>query len=76
MSAVMTSRTFVAPRLETRGGTLETLVATLRRWRQLARSRRDLARLSDAQLRDVGLDPETARVEADRPFWDAPSQMR
>lgn len=36
------------------------------RWRQ----RRDLAALTDEQLRDIGVTPEDARREASRPFWD------
>lgn len=38
----------------------------------LRRSRTRLAVLDDHLLRDIGLTPEQARTEADRPFWDAP----
>jgi uncharacterized protein YjiS (DUF1127 family) len=43
------------------------------RWMEVARERRALARLTDRELRDIGLDPERARIEAGRPFWDLPS---
>ncbi len=42
-------------------------------WTALARQRAALARLDDTALRDVGLSPEDARIEAARPFWDAPA---
>ena len=52
------------------------LWTAVQRWRDLARSRRALSRLSEDQLRDVGLDAEMAHREAGRPFWDASSQPR
>ena len=79
MSAVATCQTRTAPSLVASGGfagLYEAFVLTLRSWHELARGRRALARLSPEQLRDVGLDAETARMEADRPFWDAPGWMR
>ncbi|WP_246040435.1 DUF1127 domain-containing protein [Roseovarius arcticus] len=42
----------------------------------LARSRRALAGLDNAALRDVGLTPSEARIEARRPFWDLPRAWR
>ena len=44
----------------------------LRRWRQLARERGQLARLNDAALKDLGLSRADALQEAERPFWDDP----
>ena len=44
--------------------------------RELARQRKALARLSPEQLRDIGLEGDLARLEADRPFWDAPQGWR
>lgn len=41
-------------------------------WIRVARERRQLAGLSDRELRDLGLDPEMAAREAARPFWDLP----
>lgn len=38
-----------------------------------ARQRRQLAGLTDAQLRDIGLTRADARTEAQRPIWDVPS---
>ena len=37
---------------------------------ELSRSRRQLAQLDDRLLRDIGLDRATARLEADRGFWE------
>ena len=39
----------------------------------LARSRRELAKLDAASLRDVGLDSLQAHQESQRPFWDIPT---
>ncbi|HVO88315.1 MAG TPA: DUF1127 domain-containing protein [Casimicrobiaceae bacterium] len=38
-------------------------------WLRRAHVRRELARLDDRLLRDVGFDPAQARDEAGRPFW-------
>ena len=40
--------------------------------RALYRSRRALAALDDAALRDIGLSPSEARQEAGHMFWDMP----
>ena len=45
-------------------------------WMQVARERRQLAMLSDRQLRDMGLDPEAVARETARPFWDLPHGRR
>lgn len=45
----------------------------LGRWIAVARERRALARLTAAELRDVGIAPQAARAEATRPFWDMPA---
>ncbi|WP_309475534.1 DUF1127 domain-containing protein [Pseudomonas sp. B21-012] len=44
----------------------------LLRWRQLHRQRRELARLSDAALDDIGLSRADFLREVERPFWDDP----
>lgn len=38
-------------------------------WSERARQRRQLAELSDAMLRDIGLTRADASAEADKPFW-------
>ena len=38
-------------------------------WSMRRRSRADLARLTPAQLSDIGLDRLSAEDEAQRPFW-------
>lgn len=45
----------------------------LGRWLTVARERRALARLTDRELADIGLDAAAARAEAGRPFWDLPA---
>jgi uncharacterized protein YjiS (DUF1127 family) len=47
----------------------EKVLDTLAMWRERARQRRDLQRLSDRDLRDIGLDRATAMREASKPFW-------
>ncbi|WP_166359181.1 DUF1127 domain-containing protein [Pseudomonas akapageensis] len=47
-------------------------LAQVRRWRQLHCDRAELMRLSDAQLRDVGLSRLDVLREYRRPFWDDP----
>lgn len=44
----------------------------LKRWHELARQRRQLAALSDAALKDLGLSRADALQEVERPFWDDP----
>ncbi|CAI8867954.1 DUF1127 domain-containing protein [Pseudomonas donghuensis] len=44
----------------------------LMRWRQLHHERRELARLSDAALDDIGLSRADILREVERPFWEDP----
>lgn len=41
--------------------------------RALHHQRRQLAKLDDAALRDIGVTRAEAFAESSRPFWDAPS---
>ena len=50
---------------------LSQLLVLLLTWLWRARSRRELAELSDAQLRDVGLNRDMINREAEKPFWMA-----
>jgi len=45
------------------------LLGRIRRWRELARQREQLARLSDAALKDIGLSRADILQEAEKPFW-------
>lgn len=49
-------------------------LSTLRHWLQVAKTRRDLARLDADALQDIGLSHAEARAESARPVWDAPSR--
>jgi len=46
----------------------------VRAWLQVAHERRQLARMSAHDLRDLGIDPADAVREAARPFWDLPER--
>lgn len=62
------------PRLASRGAWASVVRrgrALVRLWLRRARTRRALAELDERLLRDVGLDPMTARAEARLPFWRA-----
>ena len=41
-------------------------------WIRVAKERRMLGKLTEQQLRDIGVDAGAAAAEADRPFWDLP----
>jgi uncharacterized protein YjiS (DUF1127 family) len=47
------------------------LVAIISLWRHRARSRRHLQWLDERQLRDIGIDRQSAAEEARKPFWRA-----
>lgn len=44
-------------------------IGTLARWRQNARTRRQLARLDARELADCGIYPAERAAELDKPFW-------
>jgi uncharacterized protein YjiS (DUF1127 family) len=52
------------------------LITRLRHLYGIWRQRRALARLSNAQLQDIGVTRAQADAEAARPFWDAPPHWR
>lgn len=47
------------------------LVALIGLWRNRHSTRRDLARMSEHMLRDIGLTPGDADDEIAKPFWRA-----
>ncbi len=47
------------------------LVMLLNTWYQRSRQRRQLAELSEAQLRDIAISPAQALAESAKPFWQA-----
>jgi uncharacterized protein YjiS (DUF1127 family) len=61
----------VVARQEQPNGRLTRLVALLRGWVKRMRERRELAGLSDEQLRDVGLNRHMIKHEVEKPFWMA-----
>jgi uncharacterized protein YjiS (DUF1127 family) len=46
-------------------------VGLLRRWRERSRQRQQLARLDRRMLRDIGVTPDEAERECNKPFWRA-----
>ncbi|WP_119302435.1 DUF1127 domain-containing protein [Dongia deserti] len=50
---------------------LSAVTTTLRLWARRHHDRRDLLRLDDHMLRDIGLDRSRAGEMASRPFWQA-----
>jgi len=44
---------------------------TLSLWYERSRQRRQLARMDDRLLRDIGLDRASAMEEVSKPFWQA-----
>lgn len=52
-------------------GTVAHLVERFYAWRERSRSRRDLMRLNEHQLQDIGLSRVDAEAEWQKPFWRA-----
>lgn len=50
-------------------GLLLSASATLQLWYERHQQRRQLARLDDRLLRDIGVDRATAELEISKPFW-------
>jgi uncharacterized protein YjiS (DUF1127 family) len=53
------------------GGVFARVTATVRLWRQRTKDRAELARLTDRDARDLGIDPGLISYEASKPFWTA-----
>lgn len=49
----------------------EQVHATLTEWRARRRERAELAQMTPAELRDIGITPYDARTEVRKPFWRA-----
>lgn len=52
-------------------GTFDTLARIAAEWRRRNRERRDLARLTSRDLRDLGISTGEAEFEINKPFWRA-----
>ena len=50
-------------------GRVGALVSAFQEWQERYRTRRDLMRLSDYQLKDIGLNRLDAEEEFSKPFW-------
>lgn len=51
--------------------TIRKIWATLKKWQEVSRQRRELSKLSDDLLKDIGLSKVDAEREVNRPFWDS-----
>jgi len=68
---------FGSARSDKLSGLIRRVSATFRLWRQNVRSRHELLRLNERELKDIGLTRCDALYEANRPFWDcAPGPNR
>ncbi|MCY1274210.1 hypothetical protein D3C76_587210 [compost metagenome] len=63
---------YKTPRREIAAPIWKRALAVLRRWLQLHRQRQNLASLSDATLKDIGLTRADVDREIHRHFWDDP----
>ena len=52
------------------------LGALVRVWLGRIRARRELARVDERSLRELGISPGLAHYEASRPFWQALRNLR
>ena len=71
-SQCLTNSQLAAPRMAASprpGDGQPGLLALLREWRQRARERRDLARLGERELHDIGLSRSLVFNEINKPFW-------
>ena len=62
-------RSCPAPRRPDAGRGRLPIIATIALWCHRVRTRRELARLNDRMLRDIGIDSYDAEREAAKPFW-------
>jgi uncharacterized protein YjiS (DUF1127 family) len=46
------------------------VLSRIAEWQQRAAGRRQLMRLTDRDLRDIGISRSEARAEASKPFWE------
>lgn len=54
------------------GNLLQVMGATIVRWDQLARQRRELSNMDDMMLKDIGISKADAERISNRRFWDDP----
>ena len=50
---------------------IDRLIKTLKTWARRYTQRRELARVDESMLADMGISPGHAAFEADKPFWRA-----
>ena len=55
---------------------IEVIVQTIKAWHQRAKARRQLAQISERDLRDAGLSSLMVDYEVQQPFWRPLSNLR
>ena len=71
MAKSLTSDTLASAHGRAPSGTLLSRLGILMLWRWRVRCRRELATLTEHQMRDAGLERELVRRESRKPFWRA-----
>jgi uncharacterized protein YjiS (DUF1127 family) len=71
VAKISTSDTLASVHGRAPSDTILYLLSILMLWRWRARCRRELATLTDRQMRDAGLDRDFVRRESWKPFWRA-----
>jgi uncharacterized protein YjiS (DUF1127 family) len=70
MSTMIIGSTTVRPAYSSRiASHLKKMKETIAEWQNRLHSRRELAAIDDAGLRDIGVSRSTARYEISKPFW-------
>lgn len=72
MSAIETICADAPPQKTGAIALMMTVVSLVMQWTQVARSRKQLSELTDAELKDIGVTRDQALKEADKPFWIGP----
>ena len=66
----LTNYQFVLPRrVGRRGGIAARAIGVVRLWAKRIRERRELAGLTEHDLRDIGITPADVFWETEKPFW-------
>ncbi len=55
---------------------IEVIVQTIKAWHQREKARRELAQLSERDLKDIGLSSLMVGYEVQQPFWRPLSNLR
>lgn len=54
---------------------LTNALSQVREWQEISAGRKELATLSDNELKDIGVSRATAEIQSRRHFWDSKKQL-